>query len=106
MSVNTIGSNPAQTPAERNTSAQSSGSATQGGSVAAGTAPSSATSGDTVHISSKAVDLQALEARINELPEVDRVRVTELRNQIANGQFEINSSRVAEKILGFDAALK
>ncbi|MDT8428273.1 MAG: flagellar biosynthesis anti-sigma factor FlgM [Pseudomonadales bacterium] len=106
MSINTIGNNPAQTATERNSSAQSAAPANQGKAEATGTTPSSATSGDTVHISSKAVDLQALEARINELPEVDRARVTELRNQIANGQFEINSSRVAEKILGFDAALK
>lgn len=59
-----------------------------------------------MHLSSTAIDLQALEAHISKLPEVDRSRVTEIRNQISSGQYNIDSARVAEKMLGFDAALK
>ena len=58
-----------------------------------------------MHISSQAVDLRGLEAHISQLPDVDTSRVTELRNQIANGQYQINFSQVAEKILGLEADL-
>ena len=88
MTVSTIGSNATQTPTEQRTSGT--------GSV---------TSNDTVHISSQAIDLRGLEAHISQLPDADKSRVTELRNQIANGQYQINFDKVAEKILGLEAEL-
>jgi flagellar biosynthesis anti-sigma factor FlgM len=36
---------------------------------------------------------------------VDKSRITEIRNQIASGQYQINAARVAEKIIGFEAGL-
>ena len=110
MSVNTIGSNPTGSKPTQTTTDQRSQGATASGStsVQSSTAQNTSVSnsGDTVQLSSAAVDLQALESHINGLPDVDRARVTEIRNQISNGQYSINPSRIAEKIIGFDAELK
>ncbi|MDX1489649.1 MAG: flagellar biosynthesis anti-sigma factor FlgM [Pseudohongiellaceae bacterium] len=104
MTVSTIGTNTTQTPTEHRSSG-STGSKPV--AIGAGSAQkgSVARAGDTVHISSQAIDLQGLEAHINELPEVDSARVADLRAQIANGQYEINPSRIADKLLGFEAEL-
>jgi len=103
MTVNNIGVGNTQTPTDNRSNGTTSASATSVNS-----APSQQTSGggsDTVQISSQAVDLQALESHINQLPDVDATRVTEIRTLLANDQFEINSAQLAEKILGFEAKL-
>lgn len=77
--------------------------------VSLGTAatPKSSKSGsnDTVSISSQAIDLRGLEDHISQLPDVNKARVTELRNQIAAGQYQINYNSLAGKILGFESDL-
>lgn len=104
MTVSTIGSNATQTATDKRSSGASGVTPVSIGSVA--TQKSSRSAGvDTVHISSQAVDLRGLEAQIQQLPDVDKVRVTELRNQIANGQYQFNYDRIAERILGFESEL-
>lgn len=104
MTVSTIGSNATQTPTEQRSSG--TGSVSPVSISHAGSQQSAPSAGnDTVHISSQAVDLRGLEAHISQLPDVDTSRVTELRNQIANGQYQINFSQVADKILGLEADL-
>jgi len=101
MTVNNIGVGNTQTPTDNRSNGTTGSSATSVDSAA-----SQQTSGsDTVQISSQAVDLQALESHINQLPDVDATRVTEIRTLLANDQFEINSAQLAEKILGFEAGL-
>lgn len=104
MTVSTIGSNTTQTPTEHRSK---SSTGIEPVAIGSASAQKSSVSGsnDTVHISSQAIDLQGLEAHINELPEVDSARVADLRAQIANGQYEINSSQIADRILGFEAEL-
>lgn len=102
MSINSIGGN--TTPTDpRSSGAQSSGEKT--GGAADGRQSASGNSTDTVNISASATDLQAMEARLAELPEVDSARVSELRNQIANGEYNIDSQRVADRILAFESDL-
>jgi len=57
---------------------------------------------DAVSISTQAADLQALEARIRDLPDVDSARITELRDKIGSGQYNVDSGRLADKILAFE----
>ena len=102
MTVSTIGTNTTQTPTGQRSKGSTGVEPVAIGSAGAQKGSVSGTS-DTVHISSQAIDLQGLEAHINELPEVDAARVADLRAQIANGQYEINPSRIADKILGFEA---
>ena len=102
MTVNNIGVGSTQTPTDNRSNGTTGSSAT---SVNPATSQQSGGGSDTVQISSQAVDLQALESHINQLPDVDSTRVTEIRTLLANDQFEINSAQLAEKILGFEAEL-
>ncbi len=101
MTVSTIGSNATQTPTEQRSSGTGSVSPVSISNAGSQQSAPSA-SNDTVQISSQAADLRGLEAHISQLPDVDTSRVTELRNQIANGQYQINYSELADKILGFE----
>lgn len=102
MSINSIGGN--TTPTDpRSGGAQ--GTSDKTGNTPGDRQSAAGNSPDTVNISASAADLQAMEARLAELPEVDRGRVTELRNQIANGEYNIDSQRVADRILAFESDL-
>lgn len=97
MTVNNIGIGNTQTPTDNRSNGTTSSSASS-----VNTAPSQESSGgssDTVQISSQAVDLQALESHINQLPDVDAAKVAEISALLANGQFEINPAQIAENII-------
>lgn len=107
MSIPTI-SNSTTAADSRSTVRTSSGQTSATGAGAGSRASNSQQSGtpqtnvDAVSISTQAVDLQALEASIRQLPEVNSARVIELRDQIAAGQYNVDSQRVADKILAFE----
>lgn len=72
----------------------------------AGNAPAAdAAGGDTVELTGMAQRLQALEAAVADLPEVNTERVAELREQIASGEYAVDSRQVADKMLGLDKLL-
>ena len=86
------------------------GNAAQGGQGATGdkTAESQgnpASSRDTVSLTPQAQQLRDLESRIADLPEVDSNRVNAIRDAIANGSYEIDANRIAEKLMQFEGAL-
>ena len=97
---------------DSNSGVYSSGSgakAKSSGATAAGkdSAPSKATSspqaeGRNVSLSNEAHTLNRLEAQINASPDIDASRVAELKQAIADGTFEVNAERIAEKMLGQD----
>ena len=57
---------------------------------------------DTVTLTDTAKQLHKLEAAIADLPIVDAARVADVKQNIRNGRFQINSQRVAEKMLNFE----
>lgn len=60
----------------------------------------SATPGaDRVDVSSLASSLQAIEKGFADTPVVDRARVDELKQAIANGHFTVDASKVADRLL-------
>lgn len=61
---------------------------------------------DTVSLTDTAALLQKMETTIANASVVDTQRVEDIRKSIANGTFEINATRVAEKMLTFEARLK
>lgn len=61
---------------------------------------------DAVSISSQASDLQALETRIKALPDTDVARVSQIKDRISSGEYQVDSQRVADKILAFEKDLK
>lgn len=81
---------------------QSSTAKSSGGSVPAA-APSN--KGDTVQLSEAAKALQNVEKKLADTPEVDSARVEKLKQDIENGNYQINAERVAEKFLNFDNLL-
>ena len=69
------------------------------------TASDTAKSGDTVEVTESARSLQALEARLSEVSEVDQKRVDEVRSRIEDGNYEISSERVAQKMVAMDRSI-
>jgi negative regulator of flagellin synthesis FlgM len=60
---------------------------------------------DTVSLSDTASRMHSLQNTLAELPVVDTQRVENIQRAIADGTFEIDPSRVAEKMLGFESDL-
>lgn len=56
-------------------------------------------SDDQVQLSSQANALQKVEARIQDLPDVDSERVAALRQQIENGEYQVNADNIAQKLI-------
>lgn len=60
---------------------------------------------DTVRLTDMATRLQALEARLAQMSEVDTQRVEAVRRALAEGSYPIRPERLAEKLLAFERAL-
>lgn len=55
-----------------------------------------------VSLSSQAQSLSKLESQINRSPEVNAERVAELKKAIADGSYQINPQRIAQRMLDQD----
>ena len=100
--MNKIGPNPTHTATENRNSSASVVTSFRGDRRSVET-NGSEKSADTVALSNQAVDLNALEQRIKQLPEVDTARVVELHNRIMSGDYEVDSERLAGKILDLES---
>ncbi len=60
------------------------------------------TAGDTVQLSPEAQRLQQATDKLNDQPAVDQERVAKLRQAIADGSYQVDSARVAAKLLAFE----
>lgn len=60
---------------------------------------------DTVSLSDTASRMHSLQNTLAQLPVVDTQRVENIQRAIAEGTFEIDPNRVAEKMLGFESEL-
>lgn len=58
-----------------------------------------------VKLSAEAQSLTQLETQLKAAPDVDSDKVNALRAAIADGSYQINAERVAEKLLNFEAQL-
>ncbi len=59
----------------------------------------SAVKADTVVISDAAKRIQEARRQLDEIPDVREDKVTQLRNQIQNGTYEINADKIAGKMI-------
>jgi len=80
--------------------AASRNSGTDTARISSGSIQSS--SQDVVNITDTATKLRQIEDQLRAVPIVDDQRVSELRNTLNNGNFEINPERVADKIISFE----
>ncbi|MFT5172608.1 MAG: negative regulator of flagellin synthesis FlgM [Gammaproteobacteria bacterium] len=74
-----------------------------GASKADAAAPEAAT--DLLNLTGRAKKMQALEHDLAKSPEFDAARVSELKDAIASGQYEINAERIADRLLTMEAKL-
>ena len=58
-----------------------------------------AVAAEKVDISARAKDIQLAKAVINSLPDVRDARVQELKTQIEQGSYQVNSNKIAEKMV-------
>jgi negative regulator of flagellin synthesis FlgM len=70
---------------------------------AAPTAPPAAA--DAVSVTGDAALLQAVDARIASTPEVNSALVENIRSALANGEYQIDGERIAEKLLSAESSL-
>lgn len=68
------------------------------------TGKSSAT--DTVSLSDNAVQLGKVEHSVATTPVIDTQRVEQLKQAIANGSYEVDAEKVADKLMQFESILK
>ena len=92
------------------TTGSSKSSATQGKAAAnSSTTDSAASAGagaqDTVNLSEQGQEIARLQRALAQLPDIDSARVSEIREQIANGSYSVDVEALAEKILASDLLL-
>lgn len=60
------------------------------------------TTGDRVSVTSEASRLREIEEQLMAVPEVNDSKVAEIRKAIADGTFEIDPQRIADKLIAFE----
>ena len=60
-------------------------------------------SGEAVHLSQEAQQLQKIGEQLRDQPEVNSARVAQLKQAIADGSYTVDADRVASKLLDFEA---
>ena len=66
------------------------------------TTDASRSGGDSFEISNEAKLLNAVQAQVADLPDVDQARVDALSQQINSGQYQVDSSALAQDIVNFE----
>lgn len=59
--------------------------------------------GSQVKLSNQAQQLQAIEERLRELPEVDSARVAQIKEAIADGSYKVDSAQIADKLIALES---
>jgi negative regulator of flagellin synthesis FlgM len=77
-------------------------SQTSGSASSISTPPKS----DSVSITSKAQQLQNIQSKLGDIPEVDKKKVAEIKLAIAEGRYKVDPEKLASNIAMFENELK
>ena len=93
-------------PSLNKTTSSSSGGAklkpALGTESSAGSKPAAHTPGDNVSLSQEAHALGRVEQAMKKSPDVDEAKVASIKQAIAEGRYQVNSERIAERMLAQD----
>ena len=104
IEVNKIGPNPTH-PLSVNRNPKNSVVLNLTGQRRRAAKPTMAPTNEDPEHSAETIDVNALESRINQLPDIDAARVVELHNRIMTGEYEFNSKSLADKLIGLESIL-
>jgi len=96
-----LNNSPSVTGGLRTGSSQEPAASTSAGQPAA--TSGTAQSGETVHLSHEAQQLQQVSDKLRDQPIVNSDRVAALKQAIADGSYQVDANRVASKLLNFEA---
>lgn len=74
-----------------------------GSTATAQPAAAGSKSGESVQLSSEAQQLQKTVDKLRDQPAVDSDRVAKLKQAVADGSYQVDSQRVASKLLNFES---
>ena len=74
-----------------------------GSTAAAQPTAAGSKSGESVQLSSEAQQLQKTVDKLRDQPAVDSDRVAKLKQAVADGSYQVDSQRVASKLLNFES---
>ncbi len=58
-----------------------------------------------VRLTDTATNLKQVERRLADMPDVDQARVSELRQRVDSGTYQVNAGRLADRLLAFERDL-
>ncbi|GMR15789.1 MAG: hypothetical protein BMS9Abin31_0079 [Gammaproteobacteria bacterium] len=95
--ITNINSNRAQLNSNQSSSVKSRNEAKQENNTA-----STSSIGDRVTLTNTAARLRDIEQQLNNTSSVDSARVAEVQSAISSGDYNVNSDRIADKMLAFE----
>lgn len=105
MAVNNIsGASSSQIHSLQEHRVQQQGQGNQANPQGNGANPAAGSS-DSVTLTGTAAQLRGLEQELSKVPVVDTQRVDSVKNEIASGTFQVNPTRVAEKMMQIEGLI-